>query len=169
MPITNTSRPTDEPYNKLKNSQILMKALVGVEPDTIVVFDSFYLTLEALELLKRRKQRFVGKCNPEWWKDLVAQAKQEISDEDGDFVLLYSEEHELHFMMMNCGFKKKKKKTKHKKRKVIKRKYVLTNAFINVDPLTKNYPGQNTISTMNTSMIVILSTTKYVTWSSLTR
>ena len=65
--------------------------------------------------------KFIAKVNPIWWPDLVEEAKKHIGDKDGDFVVLHSEELGEHFMMYNSMTKKGK----------IKKKCVLTNAFIN--------------------------------------
>ena len=44
MPITSEpSAANGEPFNKLKNSQILRQAVVGISPYSIIVCDSFYL------------------------------------------------------------------------------------------------------------------------------
>jgi hypothetical protein len=77
-----------------------------------------------MKALCRNDRRFLAKVNPSWWKILVDKAKEEIGDLDGEFVLLWSDELEQHFMMYNSESKKGK----------LKRKCVLTNAFIN----TKN-------------------------------
>lgn len=46
MPITYENFPEeDEPYNNLKNSEILLEAIKDTNPNSIVICDSHYLDL----------------------------------------------------------------------------------------------------------------------------
>lgn len=48
MPITyvNEKEVADEPYNNLKNYEILLKGIEKCDKESIIVFDSHYMTLE---------------------------------------------------------------------------------------------------------------------------
>jgi hypothetical protein len=77
-----------------------------------------------MKALTESGRKFIAKVNSAWWKDLADVAKSELGPDDGDYVILYSDELEQHFMMYNSRTKKGK----------IKKKCVLTNAFVNLPP-----------------------------------
>lgn len=128
-----------EPYNNLKNHEILLEGAVKCNLESILVFDSHYLdlagfffcrlllsTLTLIILGKKKlvegKFKFIAKVNPMWWNDLYQIALRYLSDKAGEFVVLWSEELNEHFMVYNSIGKQSK----------LKRKCVLTNAFITI-------------------------------------
>jgi hypothetical protein len=150
LPITSVkpSQYDGEPYNNLKNNEIMLLGESYCDAGTTIVFDSHYMDLEgtiipifladplvlpmyfpsrfhnvAKKKLTERGREFIAKCNPGWWKELVEKAATELGKKDGDFVVMWSDETQEHFMMYNSMSKKGK----------IKRKCVLTNAFTNVN------------------------------------
>jgi hypothetical protein len=64
---------------------------------------------------------FIAKVNPHWWSDLKNMATEVIGKKDGEYTVLYSTKLEEFFMMYNSRSEGQKK---------IKKKCVLTNAFI---------------------------------------
>jgi hypothetical protein len=52
MPITSVEgrNVVDEPYNNLKNHEIVLEAAEDCETDSILVFDSHYMDLEGMFL-----------------------------------------------------------------------------------------------------------------------
>jgi hypothetical protein len=73
--------------------------------------------------LVARGRKFIAKVNPKWWKELVDKASLDLSDDRHEYVVLWSEELQEHFMMYNSV----------SKTGVVKKKCVLTNAFVNLD------------------------------------
>jgi hypothetical protein len=146
MPITSVTGKdvTDEPFNNLKNHQIVLAATEYSEKESILVFDSHYMDLEGtcfrytfffLILQGKKKlvaddRKFIAKVNPAWFPELAAEAKKHLGKREDDFVVLYSEELEEHFMMCNSMTSKGAMKTK----------CVITNAFVNTKA-SKGYPG----------------------------
>lgn len=55
---------------------------------------------------------FMSKVNPQWFPDLVKEARHHIGNKCDDFVVLYSEPLEEHFMMYNSMSKKGQLKVK---------------------------------------------------------
>lgn len=55
-------------------------------------------------------RKFLAKVNPKWFPELTKIASESIGDKDGDFVVLWSDEKEEHFMMYNSAGKKEKSK-----------------------------------------------------------
>jgi len=118
---------TDEPYNNLGVSDILMVAEADCDIGTTIVFDSHYMDFAAKKKLVENDRKFIAKANPSWWKALVNKAKLDLGDTADDYVVLWSTELEMHFMVYNSISRKGK----------IKNKCVLTNAFVNLDPPSK--------------------------------
>jgi hypothetical protein len=136
FPVTHVApvEHTDEPFNNLRNYEILMQAVPECDPDSILVYDSHYLDLQGKKALDEEHRYFLAKANPGWWPELVKEASQHLnSKKKNDFVVLHSETFGEHFMMYNSVSGKKMKK-----------KCVLTNAFLNTDA-PANYTGLNTI------------------------
>jgi len=151
IPVTyvDSRHYVDEPFNNPRNSQILEEGIKDCSTASISVSDSHYMDLAGLycfasyfnsadsvgrKSLTRKGRKFISKVNPQWWRDLVEEAKKNIGDKPDDFVVLYSSKCKEHFMMYNSTGKKGK----------LKQKCVLTNAFVNT-PAPKNYPGVNVL------------------------
>jgi hypothetical protein len=56
LPVTNVSPEdyNDEPFNRLKNYEILLEAEDVANEESILVFDSHYLNLEGMAVRRRR-------------------------------------------------------------------------------------------------------------------
>jgi hypothetical protein len=80
--------------------------------------------------LEEEGRKFIAKVNSRWFPELTKIATESIGENDSDFVVLWSDVTEEHFMMYNSRGKKGK----------MKRKCVFTNAFVNV-PAPKSYIG----------------------------
>lgn len=76
------------------------------------------------------EQKFIAKVNSQWWPELFKKADALLGNKIHDYVVLYSEELNEHFMLYNSDMRKGKSK----------KKCVLTNAFMNVKA-PKDYSG----------------------------
>lgn len=100
MPITSVEgkNVTDEPFNNLKNHDIVLAATEDCEEASILVFDSHYMDLEGtcfrrisfVSVVGKKKlvgdgRKFIAKVNPGWFPELAAEAKTHLSKRDKDF------------------------------------------------------------------------------------
>lgn len=92
-------------------------ASITLNPNTILVFDSFYMTNASAQACEQRGVKFIGSCKSNNFNSLVEMVKYEVLQK-GDWAGVYSEEKERLFIH------------KWDKDQKIGKKYVLTNAFI---------------------------------------
>jgi len=111
----------DEPFNNLTVHEAVLLAEKECSKNSTIVFDSHYMDYTCFRELLNKKRRFIAKANPTWWSQIVEAAEPHLGKEKGDYALLWSKKLECHFMIYNSMNPNGK----------MKRKCVLTNAFVN--------------------------------------
>jgi hypothetical protein len=124
----------DEPYNNKLVSELLEDAYTNVHDESILVADGYYPDVAGRRYCKNNEKLYIFKVSKKRFPELFAKAYQaiDINNRD-DFVVLYSEETNEHFMFY-ISYQGKK----------VKQKGILTNAFLNTTA-PKKYLAPNTI------------------------
>lgn len=150
LPILTLLQPTtsvsnlkfkNEPYNNIPVSEQLINAFEVTSNHSIHIADSYYPDTLGMRALNKQDSLYMFKVSPLRFKELFERAKELMEKAKlraiGDFIVLYSEATNEHFMMYISE--------KLDQKKGYKRKSVLTNAFEQIKAPT-NYIGPNTIS-----------------------
>ena len=115
----------NEPYNNIPVSEQLMNAVENTHANSIHIADSYYPDTVGMRQLIEDRRLYMFKVSSKRFKGLFDEAKRLMEKKKlrdiGDFIVLYSEETQQHFMMYISE--------KLDQKKEYKRKGVLTNAF----------------------------------------
>jgi len=136
MPTTTIDRMNaqDEPFNNKPVAELVEEAYSVLDDNTILLTDGYYPDMNGRRYCIDNDKLYIFKASKKRFPELFEKAKEHINErKKDDFVVLYSEETNEHFMMYNSF----QTSTPHQKG-------VLTNAFSHrIAP--KNYPPTNVI------------------------
>jgi hypothetical protein len=136
MPTTKVDNRNmnEEPYNNKFVSELIEDSYTNVHNESILVADGYYPDLTGRKYMIENNKLYLMKVSKKRFPDLFTEAKKHIDEKNrDDFVVLFSEETNEHFMFY-ISYQGKK----------VKQKGVLTNAFVN-SCAPKRYNPPNTI------------------------